>query len=44
MLFEIAGFLCGVGGIGAAFWLLHRRDAERLVASIYTRQGLRQRG
>jgi hypothetical protein len=44
MLFEIAGFLCGVGGIGAAFWFLHRREADRVVASIYTRPGASQRG
>ncbi len=44
MLFEIAGFLSGVAGIGVAFWLLYQRDSSRVVASIYGTGGARQRG
>ncbi len=35
MLFEIAGFLAGVTGIGVAFWLLYQRDSSRVVQGIY---------
>ncbi|WP_290546455.1 hypothetical protein [Aestuariivirga sp.] len=35
MLFEILGFLSGTVGIGAAFWMLYRRDSSRVVEGIY---------
>ena len=35
MFFEVAGFLSGVAGVGAAFWLLYQRDSTRVVASVY---------
>ena len=37
MLFEIAGFVAGVTGIGIAFWLLYQRDSHRVVQGIYGR-------
>jgi len=39
MLFEVAGFLSGVAGVGVAFWLLYQRDSSRVVASIYGTPG-----
>ena len=35
MLFEVLGFLSGVAGIGAAFWLLYARDSSRVVEGVY---------
>ena len=40
MLFEVLGFLSGIGGIGAAFWLLYQYDSSRVVEGIY---GVRRR-
>ena len=31
MFFEVVGFLSGVAGIGAALWLLHRRDSTHVM-------------
>ena len=44
MVFELAGFLCGVAGVGSAFLLMYRRDSSRVMRSIYAGAGLRQRG
>ncbi len=44
MLFEFAGFLCGVSGIAAAFWLLYRRESSRVMQAIYSGVNARQRG
>lgn len=35
MLFEIAGFLSGVAGMGVAFWVLYMRDSSRVMRGIY---------
>lgn len=35
MFFEVVGFLSGCAGIGAAFWLLHRRDRGRVISGFY---------
>lgn len=35
MLFEIAGFLTGIAGVGVAFWMLYRRDSGRVLSGIY---------
>ena len=43
MVFEIAGFLSGVAGIGAAFWFLYMRDSDRVMRGIYGERGGRQR-
>jgi hypothetical protein len=44
MLFEVAGFLSGVAGVGVAFWLLYQRDSTRVVANIYSTGGVPPRG
>ncbi|WP_421694441.1 hypothetical protein [Aestuariivirga sp.] len=41
MFFEVAGFLSGVASIGAALWLLHRRDSERVMRGIHGINGIR---
>jgi hypothetical protein len=43
MVLEIAGFLCGVSGIAAAFWLLYRREASRMSRSLHAAVSGRQR-
>ena len=43
MLFEVLGFLSGVAGIGAAFWLLYQRDSSRVVEGVYGVRRGRQR-
>jgi len=35
MLFELAGFLCGVMAIAAAFRFLYLRDSSRVMQGIY---------
>ena len=43
MLFEVLGFLSGITGIGAAFWLLYQRDSSRVVEGVYGVRRGRQR-
>ena len=43
MLFEVLGFLSGIIGIGAAFWLLYQRDSSRVVEGVYGVRRGRQR-
>ncbi len=35
MLFELLGFVSGLAGIGAAFWLMYQRDSSRVVEGVY---------
>ena len=43
MLFGFLGFVSGLAGIGAAFWLLYRRDSSRVVEGVYGIRRGRQR-
>lgn len=43
MLFGLLGFLSGVTGIGAAFWLMYQRDSSRVVEGVYGVRRGRQR-
>ena len=44
MFFEMAGFLFGMAGIGSAFWLLYRRETNRVMGAINGATAGRQRG
>lgn len=43
MLFEALGFLAGIAGIGAAFWLLYQHDSSKVVEGVYGVRRGRQR-
>lgn len=43
MVFEIAGFLSGVAGIGVCFWFLYMRDSSTVVSGVYGHGGRKQR-
>ncbi len=43
MLFGILGFLFGIAGIGAGFWLLYDHDSSKVVEGIYGVRRGRQR-
>jgi hypothetical protein len=44
MFFEMAGFLCGMVGVGAALLLFCRRETGRVMAAINPGGGARSRG
>jgi hypothetical protein len=44
MFFEVAGFLFGMAGIGAVFWLLYRRETNRVLGAIQSGPAARHRG
>jgi hypothetical protein len=41
-VFEFAGFVSGLAGIGLALWLLYRRDRSRVLRGVYGQTGGRQ--
>lgn len=41
-MFEFAGFVSGLAGIGLALWLLYRRDRSRVLRGVYGQTGGRQ--
>lgn len=43
MVFEIAGFLTGVVGIGLGFWVMYMRDSTTVVSGIYGHGNGKQR-
>ena len=43
MVFEIAGFLTGVAGIGLGLWIMHKRDKTAVFSGIYGQHGGKQR-
>jgi hypothetical protein len=44
MSFETAGFLVGMLGVGSAFWVLYRRQSNRLMGAMNAGPGPRRRG
>lgn len=43
MVFEVAGFLTGVAGIGLGLLYLHKRDSSAVFSGIYGQTGRKQR-
>ena len=42
MVFEIAGFICGMAGIGVAWALLLRHERDHVLDAFYRRDRMRQ--
>jgi hypothetical protein len=43
-MFEAAGFLVGMCGVGSVLWLLYRRQTSRTIGAFIDGPGLRRRG
>lgn len=43
MVFEVAGFLTGVVGIGLGLWFMYVRDSSTVVSGIYGHRNGKQR-
>ena len=41
MVFEMAGFLVGMSGVGSVLWLLYRRQTSRVMGAIMASAGPR---
>lgn len=44
MFFESAGFVVGMLGVGSAFWVLYRRQTNRLMGAFNAGPAGRRRG